>query len=589
MEYLEFELEIQAGSGRDYPVAVLHSPAGEARAVMRFPFDQITLESRLKDLQIALLRSGGRRRRILSPEQQAVQDFGQALFEAVFNGPVGNCYAVSRERAASLSHGLRVKLLIQAPELAVLPWEYLYDVHRAEYICLSAHTPLVRYLELSQPVQALRVVPPLRILGVIASPSDLEPLNVEQEKGRIEQAVVGLLDSGLVELTWLEGQSWRHLQRAMRGGPWHVLHFVGHGGFDASADEGLIALVGEDGRSQFLHATQVGRLLADHNSLRLVVLNACEGARGGVQDVFSGTAAALVRRGIPAVLAMQYEITDRAAIELARGFYEALADGLPVDTAVTEARKAVSMEVANTVEWGTPVLYMRASDGVLFGVEGRNRVTPRHNSLPGKSQLQLAETVEIRSKGDTKFWADQRQLAETVQKRTEAEVVQFRAGLRQYTATEEHGIHILHLSDLHLGGDALAGIYRTQLETDLIQELGVRRLEYLVISGDIAVRSTEQEYRAAFALVDGLVKRFGLDASRVLIVPGNHDLSWDLSEAAYPFAPKRNLPAPLPEGCFIPAGDTGALLPRRRAVPRAVCQLQRALLPPRLHRAGVPV
>ena len=64
----------------------------------------------------------------------------------------------------------------------------------------------------------------------------------------------------------------------------------------------------------------------------------------------------------------------------------------------------------------------------------------------------------------------------------------------------------------------------------------------------------------AFSLVDGLVKRFGLDASRVVVVPGDHDLNWDLSEAAYPFVPKRKMPAPIPDGSLIPAGDTGALL-----------------------------
>jgi predicted phosphodiesterase len=101
---------------------------------------------------------------------------------------------------------------------------------------------------------------------------------------------------------------------------------------------------------------------------------------------------------------------------------------------------------------------------------------------------------------------------------------------------------------------------RTQLETDLIQELEVRRLEYLVISGDVANYSTEKEYDAAYAMVDGLVKRFGLDASRVVVVPGNHDLNWDLSETAYPFVPKRKLPTPLPEDRSIPAGDAGALL-----------------------------
>ena len=87
---------------------------------------------------------------------------------------------------------------------------------------------------------------------------------------------------------------------------------------------------------------------------------------GSQRDIISSTAATLVRRGIPAVVAMQYEITDRAAIELARAFYEALAEGYPVDAAIAEARKAISLAVANSVEWGTPVLYMRSPDGVLF-------------------------------------------------------------------------------------------------------------------------------------------------------------------------------------------------------------------------------
>jgi len=51
--------------------------------MMRFPFDELALEGRLDKLQIALLRSGGQRRRALSPEEQAVQDFGQALFDAL--------------------------------------------------------------------------------------------------------------------------------------------------------------------------------------------------------------------------------------------------------------------------------------------------------------------------------------------------------------------------------------------------------------------------------------------------------------------------------------------------------------------------
>ena len=211
---------------------------------------------------------------------------------------------------------------------------------------------------------------------MIASPSDLEPLDVERERRRVEDALAGLGRDGLVELTWLEGQTWRDLQRAMRGGPWHVFHFVGHGSFDTNRDEGIIVLVDDDGRSRRLMAGELARLLAVHRTLRLAVLNACEGARGGGLDIFSSTASILVRRGIPAVLAMQYEITDRAAVEFARGFYEAVADGLPVDAAVSEARQAVSLAVTNTVEWGTPVLHMRAPDGLLFNLAAATPAVP---------------------------------------------------------------------------------------------------------------------------------------------------------------------------------------------------------------------
>jgi formylglycine-generating enzyme required for sulfatase activity len=366
--YLDFELEIGPGSGREYPVAVVRSPAGEAHETLRFPFDELALESRLKDLQITLLRSGGKRRQSLSQEEQAVQQFGRALFDSLLIGEVRSRYDVSQSKAAQQGKGLRFKLRIQSPELAALPWEFLYDARQAEYVCLSRNTPVVRYLELPQPILPLTVTPPLRILGMIASPADLPPLDVTREKQRVEQATQALRQNGLMELTWLEGQTWRDLQRAMRSGPWHVFHFIGHGGFDPHQDEGLIVVANEQGQAYHLTATQLGRLLADHRSLRLVLLNACEGARGSTRDIFSSTASILVRRGIPAVLAMQYEITDQAAIEFARAFYEALADEMPVDASVAEARKAVSLEVNNTVEWGTPVLYMRSPDGMLFNL-----------------------------------------------------------------------------------------------------------------------------------------------------------------------------------------------------------------------------
>jgi hypothetical protein len=393
--YLDFELEIGMRAGSIYPVSVIHSPAGETREKMEFPFTELELESYLKDLEIALLRSGGMFRKVLSAEEEAVQNFGQALFNALLTGQIPSLYDVSKREAANQNKGLRLKLRIEAPELAALPWEFSFDSRQGEYVCLSRNTPIIRYIELSQPTNRIFVTPPLRILGMIASPVDLPPLNVVREKQRINEAVMDLQKKGLIELVWMEGQTWRDLQKAMRQGPWHVFHFIGHGGFNKITDEGLIALTEENGKSNFMSATKLGRLLADEYPLRLVILNSCEGAKCSQNDILSSTAATLVRRSIPCVLAMQYKISDRAAIEFARTFYEALTDLMPIDAAVAEARKAIDQSVSFTMEWGIPVLYMRSTDGILFDIAKTQKPVHARTPFETMKQPSVSKQFEI--------------------------------------------------------------------------------------------------------------------------------------------------------------------------------------------------
>lgn len=211
------------------------------------------------------------------------------------------------------------------------------------------------------------------------------------ERQRLERAITPLQAKGLVQLHWLEGATWRDLQRAMRREQWHIFHFVGHGNFDPQRDEGMIAFCNDANKAHLLPAGDLGRLLADQRTLRLVVLNACLGAQGSNRDLFSSTAATLVRRGIPAVVAMQQAITDAAAIEFTQTFYESLTDGLPVDAAMSEARKAISFALINTLEWGTPVLYSRASDGQLFDVVA---VASTSSATAGQAPVEPAEATQ---------------------------------------------------------------------------------------------------------------------------------------------------------------------------------------------------
>ena len=297
-------------------------------------------------------------------ELKTAQEVGRTLFEALFTSEVRSCYRSSLAAAREQGKHLRLRLRVEAPELAVLPWEFLYDEIEGDHITLLRETPLTRYLEMGRPVEPLTIQPPIRILGMIASPNDLPALDAAQERRWMVEAIDHLIESRQVELAWVEGQTWRDLNRAMQAREWHIFHFIGHGGFDPALGEGRIALVDEaSGGSNFLSATQLGRLFAAHPSLRLAVVNACEGARASEHSVFSSTGAVLARRGIPAVVSMQYAITDRASIEFSRTFYDGLARGLPVDGAVQEARLAISLALGGSTEWGTPVLYMRTPDG----------------------------------------------------------------------------------------------------------------------------------------------------------------------------------------------------------------------------------
>lgn len=266
----------------------------------------------------------------------------------------------------SMNAGLRLKLRLQeVPELVDLPWELLFDEALNCFFAKSNQTPVVRYLDLPQRIRPLALEPPLELLVMVAGPRDFPALDARREKNLLRKALAPLTRANKIAVTFLERATLRALQQQLRSRQYHALHFIGHGGFDRVTQEGLLVLEDGQGRGQPTNAERLGALLHDHQSLRLAVLNACEGARVSMSDPYSGVATTLVQRGIPAVIAMQFEITDTAASAFTDEFYSALVDKVPVDAAVSEARKAI-YALPNEIEWVSPVLYMRAPDGVLF-------------------------------------------------------------------------------------------------------------------------------------------------------------------------------------------------------------------------------
>ncbi len=354
--YLNLDLSLERAD-EGYRVRVLNSPAGQASADFLLPFSQAELEAFVASLGDARAPDEG------LPEMRR---FGEALFQAVLPGDVEGIFRRSLDRAQKQESGLRIRLrLTEAPELTAVPWEVLYDPDSQRFLSLTYETPIVRYLELPVAEEPLLVSPPLHVLAIVSDPSDLARLNTHQERLRITQALEELAEKGLVRVDWVEKATLAELQRKLRRNRYHIAHFIGHGVFDEERQEGMLAFEDERGRSHLVPARTLAILLRDHRTLRLAVLNACEGARAAAHDPFTGAAQRLVQQDIPAAIAMQVQIPDLAAVTFARELYAALADACPVDAALTEARKAIYFAGFQRA-WAIPVLYTHAPDGRIF-------------------------------------------------------------------------------------------------------------------------------------------------------------------------------------------------------------------------------
>lgn len=366
MDYIDFQLKIGPRVAENqYAVSARSQAIGETSGTFVQPLTDEQLE--LFVLRVGLARRSVRR--IHSPEWRAAQDFGQKLFRSLFTDEIRAAYLASHNDAVRQEKGLRIKLTLDAPELANYPWEFLFDPSSGQFLSLFEDTPIIRYIELPRPISPLRVSPPLRILAVASSPKDYEPLDLARERRNLAQALESLTQTGTIELDWLPTATLDAVREQLLKRTYHIFHFIGHGGFDTNQEDGILIFENAGGFANRVSGERLAVILGNHRTLRVVVLNACEGARTSEQDPFAGAAMTLVRTGnLPAVIAMQFEITDRAAIDFASGFYSALAACRPVDAAMSQGRQAI-FAADNDVEWSTPVLYLRAADGVIFQID----------------------------------------------------------------------------------------------------------------------------------------------------------------------------------------------------------------------------
>jgi hypothetical protein len=303
--------------------------------------------------------------------------YGQLLSQCLFADPaVQTAFAQARSTVQALDASLRLRLLIgpSAPELHSLCWETLRDPKDGSSLFTSEHLLFSRYLSSLdwRPVR-LRPQTDLRALVVIANPTDVatyrpggRPLAALDVAAELARAKVGLGNISATDLASDGKATINNLGAHLRDG-YDILYLVCHG--ILLQGEPWLWLEDETGKTHRVPGRElVTQLVELQQCPRLVVLASCQSAGSG-GDARTGDAGALsalgprlAEAGIPAVLAMQGDITMQTVAQFMPVFFQELQRDGQVDRAMAVARGAVR----ERPDWWIPVLYMRLKSGRIW-------------------------------------------------------------------------------------------------------------------------------------------------------------------------------------------------------------------------------
>ncbi|MGH2480569.1 MAG: CHAT domain-containing protein, partial [Ktedonobacteraceae bacterium] len=294
-------------------------------------------------------------------------------------------------------------------EFVRYPWELLHnDEH---FLLASGVFTLTRaILRPDTPAESsLPVYPPLRLLYIGSSPIDCPCLETERSFEALERGLSRLIDDGLLLIDRLEPPTFDNLVRYLTsvGGvnhfddqetpiPCYAVHFDGHGAYgrlcpsDACDElndtnvqrchacntslksvrpQTYLCFCDDAGRSRLIDTSTLRELLVS-SDVRLAVFSACETAMlsGGRPEerkravVDATLATALLMAQVPAVVAMPFSLQDDLSPTFMYHFYDDLANGRTLESALARARQAM-LPLSKAHGWFVPVLYRHVAEG----------------------------------------------------------------------------------------------------------------------------------------------------------------------------------------------------------------------------------
>ena len=344
---------------------------------------------------------------------------GQAIYESLF--PEERKEARQLLQRALAQAGAREQLHIQIEfsqyverrgRLPDYPWELAHD---GDQFLARKQVVFSRFIAFLENTPNLPPVEKINVLLVSSTAYDrslgLKPLLPSESNAIYEALTKTEQDQETdkkISVTRLESPTFKdfgdYLTENRREKAPHIIHFDGHGFFGKRCDycltmhkkvsdrecrecgkslqdksfQGYLLFEPDEDCKQnadadYVSAQEIAEQLqkvsleqSEAHGLRLVVMSACKtGMALGSDSVFNGVAQRLIQHQVPAVVAMQYNVTVGGAKAFSERFYRAICNKFPITQAVSLGQNA--MREGN--QWYRPVLYLRWHDnegGQLF-------------------------------------------------------------------------------------------------------------------------------------------------------------------------------------------------------------------------------
>jgi len=352
----------------------------------------------LGDVDLARLTgfTNGVRRAVSTgqPLAEHVLAEAQALHAAVFKGPLAELVARLGESARGEGGRLLVRLTSADPDLQRVPWEAMCRPGTSrEFIGASPELQFVRGVHSSEPFEPREIRRAVRLLAIV-------PIGEEDRLGALQRALAESVATGALE--WLppiagaQATGTRLIELLRRSEAPHIIHWIGHGSLDEQGNPRLH--LGDDGSGEekFLLAETLAQELRSSvgGSLRLIVLEACSGAKPGVH---ASAAHILARSGAEAVVAHLWPVRAEVARDTSVEFYRALTQPQggagDVSLGMQAARRAL---VERGAEVFSAVLHLRGTSAQVFDVRRRRVVAPaveKAATSAGEAHTRVLRTI----------------------------------------------------------------------------------------------------------------------------------------------------------------------------------------------------